>query len=433
MTRRAMLTKLALGVAGVASAALTIRVPESWNPPSTRLSPQDDAFLDELSRASFQFFRECTHPQTGMVKNLGRLADDKHNTVSSIAATGFGLTSLCIAAERAWIKRGEALERARKTLRFLWNGTPHEHGFFYHFIDWQSGARVWQSEISSIDTAILLCGVLSCRQQFADAEVKELATKIYDRMDWQWLFRSGPFLSHGWTPERGFLNARWDTYSEHMMLYLLAIGAREHAIPAAAWNTWQRPAFQYGGYSYIDVEAPLFIHQYSHAWFDFRRQHDGHADYFHNSVLATHVHRRFCTELGDEFPHYSNELWGITASESPKGYVIWGGPPRQGPIDGSVVPCAAGGSLPFLPQDSLAALRGMKERFGRKAWGRFGFTDAFNPATGWAARDYVGINTGITLLMAENARTGLVWDLFMKNPEARAAMQMVGFRETPLV
>ncbi|MEK7779996.1 MAG: hypothetical protein AAB370_00675, partial [Verrucomicrobiota bacterium] len=181
MTRRAMLTKLALGVAGVASAAVTIRVPETWNPPVTRLSPQDDTFLDELSRASFQFFRECTHAKTGMVKNLGRLEDDKHNTVSSIAATGFGLTSLCIAAERGWIKRGEALERARKTLRFLWNGTPNEHGFFYHFIDWRTGARVWQSEISSIDTAILLCGVLSCRQQFADEEVKELATKIYDR------------------------------------------------------------------------------------------------------------------------------------------------------------------------------------------------------------------------------------------------------------
>lgn len=433
MTRRAMLAKLALGVAGVASAAVTIRVPDVWTPPVTRLSPQDDAFLDELSRASFQFFRECSQPQTGMVKNLGRLTDDKFNTVSSIAATGFGLTALCIADERGWVKRGEALDRARKSLRFLWNGTPNEHGFFYHFIDWRTGARVWQSEISSIDTAILLCGVLSCRQHFADDEIQELATKIYDRMDWQWLFRSGPFLSHGWTPERGFLNARWDTYCEHMMLYLLAIGAREQAIPASAWNTWNRPMMTYGGYNYIDAEAPLFIHQYSHAWFDFRRQRDGHADYFRNSVLATTVHRRFCTELGDEFPHYSNELWGITASESPQGYVIWGGPPRQGPIDGSVVPCAAGGSLPFLPQDSLAVLRGMRERFGSKVWGRFGFADAFNPATGWAARDYVGINTGITLLMAENARSGFVWDLFMKNPEARRAMQLVGFREIDAV
>ena len=428
-----MLAKLALGVAGVASAAVTIRVPDSWSSPTTRLSPQDDDFLEQVSRASFQFFRECTHAKTGMVKNLGRLTDDRFNTVSSIASTGFGLTSLCIADERGWMKRSEAQDRARRTLRFLWDGTPNAQGFYYHFIDWQSGARVWQSEISSIDTAILLCGVLSCRQHFADAEIQELATKIYNRVDWQWLYRNGPFLSHGWTPERGFLNARWDTFSEHMMLYLLAIGANEHAIPATAWNAWHRPEVNYGGYSYIDAEAPLFIHQYSHAWFDFRRQHDGHADYFRNSAVATLVHRRFCTDLREEFPHYSNELWGITASESPQGYVVWGGPPRQGPIDGSVVPCAVGGSLPFMPRDAIATLSGMRERFGSRAWGRYGFTDAFNPATGWSARDYVGINTGITLLMAENARTGFVWDLFMQNPEARAAMQLVGFREAALV
>lgn len=433
MTRRTMLAKLALGVAGVASAAVSLRVPEVWTPPATHLSPQDDAFLDELSRASFQFFRECSHPKTGMVKDVGRLVDSKYNNVSSIAATGFGLTGLCIAAQRGWLKSREATERARTTLRFLWNDLPQEHGFFYHFVDWETGRRVWQCEVSSIDTAILLCGVLSCAQHFADDEIKELAARIYDRMDWQWLFHDGRFLSHGWTPEQGFLTARWDTYSEHMMLYLLAIGARHHAIPATAWNTWQRPEMNYGGYRYIDTEAPLFIHQYSHAWFDFRRQHDGHADYFRNSALATQVHRRFCVELGDEFSHYSNELWGITASESPNGYVVWGGPPRQGPIDGSVVPCAAGGSLPFLPQDGIAVLRGMRARFGRRVWSRFGFADAFNPGTGWTANGYVGINTGITLLMAENARSGLVWDLFMKNPEARLAMQMVGFREAEAV
>jgi hypothetical protein len=433
MTRRAMLAKLALGVAGVASAGISLRVPEAWSPPIRHLSPQDEAFLEDLSRANFQLFQETTHPKTGLVKDRVRLPDSRSNKISSIAATGFGLTALCVADERGWLKHSAALDRARKSLRFLWRGMPQEHGFFYHFVDWRTGAREWQSEVSSIDSAILLCGVLSCRQNFADDEIKELATKIYERMDWQWLFGDGPFLRHGWTPERGFLTARWDTYCEHMMLYLLAIGARQHAIPATAWNAWHRPVLNYGGYSYIETEAPLFIHQYSHAWFDFRRQRDGYADYFRNSALATHVHRRFCVELGDEFPHYSNELWGITASESPQGYVVWGGPPRHGPIDGSVVPCAAGGSLPFLPSDSLATLRGMRERFGQRVWGKYGFADAFNPATGWVARDRVAINTGITLLMAENTRTGFVWDLFMKNPEARNAMQLVGFRETGLV
>jgi len=429
MTRRAMLTKLALGAAGVASAAVSIRVPEPRLPLITQLSPQDDSFLEVLSRASFQLFRERAHPRTGLVKNLARLSDDNSSNISSVAATGFGLTSLCIADGRGWLKRGEARDRARRTLRFLWDELPNEHGFYYHFVDWRTGARAWQSEVSSIDSALLLCGVLSCRQHFADPEIQELAIQIYDRMDWQWLFGAGPFLSHGWTPEQGFLAAQWDTYCEHMMLYLLAIGAGQHAIPAAAWDAWQRPMMNYGGYRYIDTDAPLFVHQYSHAWFDFRRQRDAHADYFLNSALATQAHRRFCAELGDEFPHYSDELWGITASESPQGYVIWGGPPRSGPIDGSIVPCAAGGSLPFLPGDSLAVLRGLRERFGDRIWGRFGFADAFNPATGWVASDIVAINTGITLLMAENTRTGFVWDLFMKNPEARTAMQLVGFHD----
>ena len=433
MTRRTMLAKLALGAAGVASAAITLRVPDVWVPPAPNLSPQDATFLDEVSRASFQFFREATHPRTGMVKDVARLADSPDNSVSSIAATGFGLTSLCIADARGWLRSGEAQTRVKKTLRFVWDDLPHENGFYYHFVDWQTGKRMWQSEVSSIDTALLLCGVLSCRAYFEDTEVQELATKIFERANWQWMFRAGPFLSHGWTPEEGFLAPQWDSYSEHMMLYLLAIGAGEHAIPAAAWQAWNRPAMNFAGYNYIDAEAPLFIHQYSHAWFDFREQQDSFANYHRNSMLATMAHRRFCVELSEEFPHYSEELWGITASDSPNGYVVWGGPPRQGPIDGTIVPCAAGGSLPFLLSGSIATLRGMRERFGEQVWSRFGFADAFNPATGWVARDFVGINTGISLLMAENARSGFVWDLFMKNPEASRGMQRAGFHATALV
>lgn len=428
-----MLTKLALGIAGVASASVSLRLPETWNRPLASRSTQDDAFLEELSRASFQFFREFTHPTTGMVKNLGRLHDDHWNSVSSVAATGFGLTSLCIATERGWIKRAEAEELVRKTLQFLWSGTPTAHGFYYHFIDWQSGARVWQSEVSSIDSALLLCGVLSAGEYFRTPEIQDLANRIYDRMDWQWLYRSGPFLSHGWTPENGFLTPCWDTYSEHMMLYLLAIGARENAIPATAWHAWNRPISNYGGGNYIDSGAPIFTHQYSHAWFNFRGVSDGHADYFDNSVTATVAHKKFCTDLRDEFPHYAEDLWGLTASESPQGYVVWGGPPRQGPIDGSIVPCAVSGSLPFLTDNTLATLQNLRARFGRRVWNRLGFVDAFNPVTGWTARDFIAINTGITLLMAENTRSGMVWDLFMQNSAARRGMSLAGFKPTSLV
>jgi len=423
-----MLSKLAFGVAGAASAAVSIRLGDNWFSPSRNFSPQDDAFLEELERASFRLFWENAHSQTGQVKDRIRPGGNEIASVSSIAATGFGLSGLCLGDRRQWLKPGEAQERARVTLRFLAQQMPHTRGFYYHFVDWGTGKREWRCEVSSIDTAILLCGVLTCRQYFADAEIQDLAGKIYDRMDWQWLCRGGPCLTHGWTPERGFLVSRWDTYSEHMMLYLLAIGANRNAIPAEAWHAWKRPRFNYGGLNYIDTEAPLFIHQYAHAWVDFRDRRDDYANYFENSILATQAHRQFCAKLSHEFPHYSEELWGITASESPKGYVVWGGPPRMGPIDGSIVPCAAGGSLPFSPKEALQVLRGARERYGKRVWGRYGFADAFNPATGWVARDHVAINTGITLMMAENARTGFFWEIFMKNSEVSNAMQRAGFR-----
>jgi hypothetical protein len=428
MTRRAMLSKLAFGVAGAASGAVSFRLGSNWFSPTLNLPPQDDSFLEEVERASFRLFWESAHPQTGQVQDLVRAGGNTIKSVSSIAATGFGLSALCLADRRAWLKAGEARGRARATLRFLARQMPHTRGCYYHFVDWGTGKREWRCEISSIDTAILLCGVLTCRQHFDDGEIQDLAVEIYDRVDWRWLYRKGPYLSHGWTPERGFLASHWDTYSEHMMLYLLAIGANRNAIPAEAWRSWKRQMSHYANLSYLDTEAPLFIHQYAHAWVDFRNRRDEHADYFENSVLATRAHRAFCLDLRDKFPRYSEELWGITASESPKGYVIWGGPPGMGPIDGSVVPCAAGGSLPFLPKESLQVLRTARERYGKRVWSRYGFADAFNPANGWVARDHVAINTGITLMMAENARTGFFWETFMKNPEIATAMQRVGFR-----
>jgi hypothetical protein len=171
----------------------------------------------------------------------------------------------------------------------------------------------------------------------------------------------------------------------------------------------------------------LFVHQYSQAWFDFRHKRDRYADYFHNSAIATDVHRRFCIELAKQFPDYSDDLWGITASDSQKGYVIWGGPPAMGPIDGTVVPAASGGSLPFLPETCMRVLRNIRGRYPQ-AWSKYGFVDAFNPLTSWYDQDTVGIDTGITMIMAENARTGFVWETFMKNPEAQRGMAAAGFQ-----
>ena len=179
---------------------------------------------------------------------------------------------------------------------------------------------------------------------------------------------------------------------------------------------------------YIGSFAPLFVHQYSQAWFDFRGKRDKYADYFQNSVIATEVHRLFCIELGKQFPDYSNDLWGITASDSPNGYVIWGGPPAVGPIDGTIVPSASAGSMAFLPRPVMRVLRTIKERYPT-AWSKYGFVNAFNPLTQWYDSDVIGIDTGITLLMAENLRTGFVWEIFMKSEAARRGMQRAGFKK----
>jgi hypothetical protein len=254
-----------------------------------------------------------------------------------------------------------------------------------------------------------------------------LANLILNRVDWSWLAEDTSLLTHGWTPEVGFLSSRWDYYSELMMMYLLAMGAAQRPLPADIWNAWKRLTFEYDGMRYIGSFAPLFVHQYSQAWFDFRNKRDKYADYFQNSVTATEVHRRFCLELRQQFPDYSEELWGITASDSQHGYVVWGGPPAMGPIDGTVVPSAAGGSLPFLPAEALRVLRAMRTKYP-SAWTKYGFVNAFNPLKNWYDSDVIGIDTGIVLLMAENLRTGFVWDTFMRSAEAKRGMEKAGFQ-----
>ena len=392
------------------------------------LSPEDDRFLHEVERASFLFFWEQGSPNTGMVKDRCNVNANRQGDASSIAATGFGLTALCIGAQRGFISAGAALERVFATLRFLWKKLPNHRGFFYHFANPETGERMFDSEVSSVDTTILLCGVLTCRQHFRHPAVAELANLIFSRVDWTWLSEDTSLLTHGWSPEIGFLPSRWDYYSELMMMYLLGMGSSAHPLDPKTWNAWKRLTFEYDGLRYIGSFAPLFIHQFSQAWFDFRGMRDKYANYFQNSITATEVHRRFCLELGKQFPDYSEDLWGITASDSQQGYVVWGGPPASGPIDGTVVPSATGGSLPFLPGATLRVLKSIRSRYP-SAWTKYGFLNAFNPLNNWYDTDVIGIDTGIILLMAENLRTGFVWDTFMKSPEARRGMERAGFQK----
>lgn len=411
--------------------ALGQLLPRSFGaPPPGPLSPDDDAFLDELERAAFRYFWEQADPTTGLVKDRCNVrAATDNTTVASIAATGFGLTALAIGAERKLVSFTSARDRVIATLRFLRRKMPTHRGFFYHWANVRTGERMWDSEVSSIDTAILLCGVITCRHHFGYREITRLAYDIFNRVDWAWLSADTSLLPHGWTPELGFLQYRWDYYSELMMMYLLGLGSPTHPLPVAAWHAWKRTTFEYDGLRYIGSYAPLFVHQYSQAWFDFRGKRDRYADYFRNSTIATEVHRRFCLELAGKYPHFSDDLWGITASDSKNGYVVWGGPPEMGPIDGTVVPSATGGSLPFLPKETLRVLKTIKNRYGSRTWSRYGFVNAFNPMTNWYGTDVVGIDTGITLLMAENLRTGLVWKAFMKSPEVQRALERAGFTE----
>ena len=399
-----------------------------------RLTLADERFLEDLTRRTFAFFWEQADPITGIVRDRartdGRPANEASRHVGSIAAVGFGLTGLCVAADRRWHSRAAAIERAERTLRWFAERMPHERGWFYHFVDIRSGARVWQSELSSIDTALLLAGVLTVRRCFSDdPEVVQHADAIYQRVDFQWMLAGHPhLLSHGWKPESGFLAARWDRYCELMILYALAIGSPTHAIPAESWSAWSRPTMTFGEFSYISWSDPLFVHQYSHAWIDFRgrRERQTGIGWFENSAIATRAHKAFSLSLSAEFPGYTEPVWGITASDSKKGYVAWGGPPRHPAIDGTVVPAAAGGSLMLTPDIAVAALRHMREHFGGRIYGRYGFADAFHPTDGWVNPDVIGINLGITLLSAENLRSGRVWDWFMQNPEILSALDRAG-------
>lgn len=399
-----------------------------------RLTAEDDRFLEDLSHRSFQFFWDQADPATGIVRD--RATTDGSPSASapeigSIASVGFGLSGLCIAAERGWLPRESVVARARATLQFFAARIEQQHGWFYHFVNLRTGAREWQSELSSIDTALLLGGVLTARRCFDDdPAVVQAADAIYRRVDFQWMLAGDPaLLAHGWKPESGFLQGRWDHYCELMILYLLGLGSPTHALPAASWQAWSRPVMTFQRFTYISGPDPLFVHQYSQAWIDFRgrREHGGSGvDWFANSVTATRAHKAFCLSLAGEFPGYTDTTWGITASDSRKGYVAWGGPPRHQAIDGSVVPAAAGGSLMLAPDITVPALRGMHRQFGDRIYGRYGFADAFHPTDGWVNPDVIGIDLGITLLSAENLRTGRVWTWFMKNPEIARALDRAG-------
>ena len=396
-------------------------------PSSSELAVSDLILLDELERAAFEFFWNESDPVTGLVMDRAKADGGGPRGMASIAATGFGLTALCIGHQRKYRPAVQIEQRVAKTLRFLAENAQTERGFLYHFVEAGTGKRRRHSEVSPIDMAILLCGALTCREYFHTSQIRRDASTLYNRVEWPWALNGSNTFALDWTPEYGFSSLRWDAYCESMMLYLLAMGSPTNPISPDCWRAIRRPAMVYGDYRFISIPAPLFVHQFSHAWFDFRNRHDEHANYFQNSVMASLAHRQFCAELSERFPCYSKDVWGITASESSTGYVAWGGPPMQGPIDGTLVPAASAGSMPFLFPESLAVMRNLRGYYGKQIWKKYGFVDAFNPLTGWVSQDVLGIDVGISMLMAENARSQFVWNVFMRSPEVATAMDRAGF------
>jgi hypothetical protein len=422
MDRRQMM----IGAAIAAGCAL---LPEAEAPAGElwKASNEDDAFLDELQLQGCMFFWEQGSASTGQIldralNNLNGARDPRR--MASIASTGFGLTALCIADHRGFLPHAQIVERVRATLKWHLNSMPEVHGFFYHFTDIETGERFRGSELSSIDTAILLCGMLMARAYFDDPQIQSLAQQIYERVDWPWMLNGGKAFSMGWQPESGFLANRWDHYCELMMIDLLAIGSPTHPVAPEYWNNFTRSTIHYDGLDYISGDDPLFTHQYSQAWFDFRDKRDAYADYYTNSVIATRAHKAFCLAHPQ---WYDEDFWGVTSSDYVGGYTAWGGPPAIGPLDGTVVPSAAAGSVAFLPADCISVLKAMRSRWGKQAWGHYGFVDAFHPRANWYDPDVLGIDQGISVLMAENLRSGLIWNTFMRNHQSVIAMQRAGF------
>jgi hypothetical protein len=386
---------------------------------------EDEALLNTIGKQSFQYFRECVNTGNGLVQDRCPNSGFAGNgyAPATTAGVGFGLAALASGAERGWIDREEAAARALRTLRFFSERMESVHGFYYHFIDMETGRRVWDCELSSIDSALFLAGALTAAAYFGDKEITALANRLYERTDWRWMANGGKHLSMGWKPESGFLPYTWDTYNESLVMYILALGSPTYPLRPESWTAIARPWVTYKGHRFIHC-PPLFTHQFSHIFLDFRGKSDGLADYFENSRQATLANRKFCLNNADRYKTYGPDSWGLTASIGPDGYKAYG---TLAEHDGTVAPAAALSSVVFTPELSLSAARNWYHNHRARLWGRYGFADSYNLDRNFVAQDAYAINQGPTLLMIENYRSGLVWKSFMSLPQVQRGLRAAGF------
>lgn len=439
ITRRGAVAAILTGVAA-APAALSMGEQESGTPPQritveTPPNPTGDQLLDTLQHKAFAFFWNESHPATGLTKDRARnfASDPDTFDVASIASTGYALAALPIGVERGWVRRDAALQRALTTLRFVHDSLPREHGFHFHFINWATGARMWNSELSTIDTALLLLGTLTAGQYFKGTEVERLANAIYARTDWQWMQKADgtqpnvKTLAHGWKPEEGFLKNRWAVYDEASYLYLLAIGAPTKAIGGDAWDQWKVEPSVAEGYKVFRGPNPIFWSQMTPGYYDLRGMRDRQGrDWWGNWLNEHLVNRTYCARNAGKYKTYSETVWGITACDGPDGYRAYS--PKDGDNDGTVAPTAALGSFFITPGLAHVALRDMYEQHGEKLWGKYGFSNAFNVDRNWYDKDVIGIDLGMMILAIENHRTGLIWRLMRSHPSYKKGLAAAGMR-----
>lgn len=370
--------------------------------------------LEKIERDSIEYFIRHSDQKTGLTQDSSR-----PGSPASIAATGFSLASLAIGQSQGWIPHQKAYDQVRRTLQTLRFEAHHENGFFYHFLDPKTGKRVWRSEASSIDTALLLAGALLAAQYFEGTDIPHLVQTIYERVNWNWMRNGSDLVCHGWKPEAGFLPYYWNTYNELIILQALAIGAPKNPIPPDAWERWNRIEDEYNGKRIVySHSGSLFTYQYSHAFIDFRQLKDGGVDYFENSRLASQANWEYSLSFKEEHQTYSETSWGLSASLGPGGYRAYGGKPGAGIQDGTVAPYASIGSIVFTPELSIPTIKFFYGQYQDSLYGSLGFKDAFNLDKKWWSQEYLGIDQGISVLMLENFLTkGAVWERFMRLPE----------------
>ena len=416
--------------------------------------------LNTLQRESFEYFLNEVNPANGLV-----LDRTEPGTPASIAAVGLALSAYPIGVERGFMSRDDAIRRTLTTLRFFRDAPQGPapsatgyKGFYYHFLDLQTGLRAGEYELSTVDTALLLAGMLSAAAYFQqdaedEQEIRKMADELYRRVDWQWAQNGGATVTHGWTPERGFLPYRWEGYDEALILYMLGLGSPTYPLPPESYAAWCSTYEWRKVYDYEYLYAgPLFTHQFSHVWIDFRGIQDGfmrekQIDYFENSRRATYAQREYAVRNPGDFDGYGASCWGLTASEGPgpatrliRGrdrtffdYVARGVP--DGPDDGTLAPWAVATSLPFAPDIVISSLEHLIHGLKLKEGHRYGFKSTFNPTFpdssgklfGWMSKWHYGINQGPIALMVENHRSGLLWDLMRQCPYLTVGLRRAGF------